>query len=230
MSNNQIQHSWDLTYQEAVRLQNELHSKVDIRPLALEKIKYLAAADISYQKKNPDLFGAVLLFTFPELILVESQTVQTKATFPYIPGLLSFREVPALLPLFKNLGQRPDVILVDGQGIAHPRRFGIASHLGVLLGIPAIGCAKSKLVGEFEGIPEQKGDWTSLRHKGEEIGKLLCTRDFVKPIFISVGHLVNLDSALKIVMKTVKRYRIPEPIRQAHILVNQMRINYRLGN
>ena len=222
-ANNQIKHSWSLSYPEAVVLQEKLRSQVEICKLPLERIQYLASADVSFDRKSPYLFSAVLLFSFPELKLVEVKQAKTRALFPYIPGLLSFREAPALLPLFQQLKQKPDLILVDGQGIAHPREFGIACHLGLLLGISTIGCAKTKLVGDFAEIPKIKGNWSPLLYKGREIGRVLCTRSNVNPIFVSVGHRINLDSAVQVVNRTVSRYRIPDPIREAHFLVNKMR-------
>jgi len=225
LENAQIKHSWKLNYHEAVTIQDRLRLRVEIHPLSVERIRFLAAADISFSKQQPELYAAVLLFTFPELILVEHQTTIAQAEFPYIPGLLSFREAPVLLPLFLRLQQKPDVIFIDGQGIAHPRRFGLASHLGVLLETPTIGCAKSRLCGSYTSVPQHKGEWIPLRDGDVEIGWVLCTRTGVKPIFISVGHRVDLDSAIRIVMRTVSRYRIPEPIRAAHRLVNSMRVN-----
>lgn len=223
MKTTDLQHSWDLDYQEAVDLQTKLQNKVKISSLPLEDVQYLAAADVSFSNNKPVLFAAVLLFTFPSLQVIEIQKSEQVTAFPYIPGLLSFREAPVLLPLFTQLDIKPDVILVDGQGIAHPRKFGLASHLGLLLEIPTIGCAKKKLFGHFQSIPKIKGEWNSLNHENMEIGRVLCTRTNVKPLFISVGHLMDLDSAIKIVLKNVSRYRIPDPIRQAHFYVNQMR-------
>lgn len=223
MNESKIQHSWKVTYQEAVALQEKLQKKVQYTALPLKDIQYLAAADISFRKKSPILFAAVILFSFPELHKIEEYTARDQVPYPYVPGLLSFREIPVLLPLFARLTPLPDVILVDGQGVAHPRRFGIASHLGLLLNLATIGCAKSRLCGEYTAPPKQKGDWVSLTHQGAEIGRVLCTKSGVKPIFVSVGHQVDLDSAVTIVMKTVTKYRIPEPLRQAHLLVNQIR-------
>jgi len=194
-----------------------------VQPLDLDSVRWLAAADVSFSKKDPRLYAAVLLFSLPDLQLVEVCDQIAEATFPYIPGLLSFREAPALLPLFDRLSQKPDVILVDGQGMAHPRRFGIASHIGVLLDIPTIGCAKSRLVGTFNAVPAVRGQWTELVEDGEVVGRVLCTRDGVKPIFLSVGHRVDLESATELVLKVTQKYRLPEPIRRAHSWVNAMR-------
>ena len=191
--------------------------------MPLGKIQFLAAADVSFSRKSPVLFAAVLVYTFPDLELVEHQENVSEAQFPYIPGLLSFREAPALVPLFERLNHLPDVVLVDGQGIAHPRRFGIASHLGVLLDLPTVGCAKSRLVGEFERLPEKRGEWVPLTDNGQVIGRVVCTRSGVKPLFVSVGHKVTLPDAMNLVLRSVSKYRIPDPLRGAHNWVNRLR-------
>ncbi len=221
---NNLQHPWNLSYREAVTVQEKLRGEVRVQPLDENKIKYLAAADISFSLRSPVLYAAVLLFTYPDLRLIKIEATKIEATFPYIPGLLSFREAPVLLPLFRRMEPAPDVILVDGQGIAHPRRFGLAAHIGVLLDIPSIGCAKTKLCGEYKSEPREKGEWALLTDGEEEIGRVLCTRKNVKPIFISVGHLVDPDSAIRIVLHVSAKFRIPEPIRQAHNEVNRLRV------
>lgn len=223
-SSNNLQHRWNLSYREAVAVQEKLRGEVSIQPLDESKINYLAAADISFSLRSPVLYAAVLLFTYPDLRLIKIEATKTETTFPYIPGLLSFREAPVLLPLFQRIDPAPDVILVDGQGIAHPRRFGLAAHLGVLLNLPAIGCAKTKLYGDYQSEPREKGDWVSLTDGDEEIGRVLCTRKNVKPIFVSVGNLVDMDSAIPIVLHSSPKFRIPEPIRQAHQEVNRLRV------
>lgn len=161
--------------------------------------------------------------SFPKLEIIEIATAHGPSQFPYIPGLLSFREVPILMEAWKTLKHVPDLILVDGQGIAHPRRFGLAAHLGVTLDIPAIGCAKSRLTGRFEEPGLKKGDWSPLTDKGETIGAVLRTKDKVSPMFISCGHRVSLPSAIKLVLECTTRYRMPEPTRQAHLASNAFR-------
>ena len=158
-----------------------------------------------------------MVLSYPTLETVECRIASTEVTFPYVPGLLSFRETPVLVPVLESLILRPDVLLVDGQGIAHPRRFGIACHLGLLFDIPTIGCAKSRLTGKFEEPGRAKGSRAELKDGEEVIGAALRTRDGTKPIFVSIGHKVDLESALRIVLGCVGKYRIPEPTRRAHL-------------
>ena len=214
---------WSMTYQEAVALQNRMRSQVREERLPPESIRILAAADVSFSKRSPVLYAAVLVYSFPDLQLIEHREAVSEAEFPYIPGLFFSREAPPLLPLFESLSHKPDVVLVDGQGVAHPRRFGIASHLGVLLDLPTIGCAKSRLVGEFSHIPETRGETVDLLDDGELIGKLVCTRSGTRPVYVSVGHRVTLDDAVEIVLQSAPKYRIPEPLRGAHQWVNRLR-------
>ncbi len=219
-----IQHKWDLTFQEAQRLQKELQSRVDLSTTqALSHIRIVAAADISYSRKNPWLFGVVVLVRFPEMTLLATYANRTKPHFPYVPGYLSFREVPVLIPIFQKIETEFDIILCDGQGIAHPRRFGLASHVGVLLDKPSIGCAKSRLIGTYQEPGPQKGDYSDLLDGSEHIGLVLRTRDRVKPLFISPGHKVDFDTARRVTLACVRHYRIPEPLRLAHQIVNKIR-------
>ena len=161
--------------------------------------------------------AAVVVMTYPELETVECRVASSKATFPYVPGLLSFRETPVLAPVLESLVTRPDILLIDGQGIAHPRRFGIACHLGLLFDMPTIGCAKSKLIGSFQEPAPVKGSSSMLKDGEEIIGAALKTRDGTRPIFVSVGHKTDLDSALRVVRTCAPKYRIPEPTRRAHL-------------
>ncbi|NOX36901.1 MAG: deoxyribonuclease V [Calditrichaeota bacterium] len=219
-----IQHKWDLTFQEAQHLQKELQSRVDLSTtLELPQIHIVAAADISYSRKSQWLFGVVVLVRFPEMTLLATYANRMKTHFPYVPGYLSFREVPVLIPIFEKIETEFDVILCDGQGIAHPRRFGLASHVGVLLDKPAIGCAKSRLIGTYQEPGPLKGDFSDLMDGAERIGMVLRTRDRVKPLFISPGHKMDFDTARKITLACVQRYRIPEPLRLAHQIVNKIR-------
>jgi len=213
---------WNVGYHEAVRIQNRLGASVRITPFRL-KTGTVAGTDISYDKQSDRLFAGVVVLDYPSLAVIEQKTVSEKARFPYIPGLLSFREIPPLVKVFRMLKTRPDVIMCDGQGIAHPRRFGLASHLGVLFGVPTIGCAKSLLIGEYRPPADRRGAFSDLTDKGELIGSVLRTRRGVKPVFVSPGHLVDGASARRIVLETCTKYRIPEPTRQAHRAVNEMR-------
>lgn len=212
-------HRFDVGYHEAVAIQNELRSRV-VRAGSPKPLRLIAGADVSYAKRAVTMYAAVVVFEWPSGEVVEEVTAQRPAEFPYIPGLLSFREMPALLAAFEKLRARLDVIIYDGHGVAHPRGFGIASHLGVLLDVPAIGCAKKRLVGEYAEPGLEKGSREPLRLDGKTIGTVLRTRTNVKPVFVSVGHRIGLRSAVTLVLQTATRYRLPEPTRLAHLLSN----------
>lgn len=221
-------HAWDVSPEEAVIIQQKLRSEVQIKPLVIgdggtrKEIQFIAGCDISYHRFSEVLYAAVVVLAMPDLVVVESRSAASKTTFPYIPGLLSFRETPAVLKAWNKLHTKPDVLLVDGHGLAHPRRFGIACHLGLWLDVPTIGCAKSLLIGTFKELSRTAGSHTELLDKGEVIGQVVRTRKDVNPIFVSVGHRVTLDDAIRIVSMCSGRYRIPEPTRQAHLLVNSL--------
>ncbi len=217
-------HRWDLSPAEAKKVQEQLRSRVNSEtPLDWDRIRLVAAADVSFSRKSPVLFGAVVLVHFPELTLHSVYYRQAEARFPYVPGFLSFREAPVLLEIFDALPVVPDVLLCDGQGVAHPRFFGLASHLGLLLDLPTVGCAKSLLVGEFEPPGVEKGSFTPIHFQGREVGAALRTRRGVQPVYVSVGHKITLPDALELVLKCSPRYRIPEPLRLAHQYVNRYR-------
>lgn len=177
----------------------------------------VAGLDISGVGSDGRATAAVVVLTYPALETIECRVVSAEVSFPYIPGLLSFREAPVLIPVLESLVSKPDVLLIDGQGIAHPRRFGIACHLGLLFDIPAIGCAKSRLVGAYDEPEVFRGSHTKLEHGTEVIGAALRTRDETRPIFVSIGHKVDLESALRIVLTCSPKYRVPEPTRRAHL-------------
>ena len=219
-------HGLGFSPREAVALQKTLAAKVRIEPLPT-RFKVLGAADISYCKDTDLLIAVVLSFRWPGLDLIESAHHVCKTAFPYIPGLLAFREVPPLIEAYRIIGQRPDVLLCDGQGIAHPRKVGFASHLGLCLGIPTVGCAKSRLCGEHESLTLRKGFSKPLVLNGEQIGLVFCSRDGVKPVYISPGHLADVASSKKLVSRCLRRYRIPEPLRLAHIEANRIRLALR---
>jgi deoxyribonuclease V len=185
--------------------------------------KHIAAADVSYSRFDPTLYAAVVVVDAESLEPLDSASVASRATFPYVPGLLSFREAPPLLEAFNRLKTTPDAVLVDGQGFAHPRRFGIACHLGVWLGIPTIGCAKSRLVGTYDEPAAERGSRTDLRDGDDVIGSVLRTRHRVRPLFVSAGHLCDLKSAVRVVLATTRGLRLPTPARMAHALVNDLR-------
>jgi len=215
-------HPWNVTYEEAVRIQNSLKDKLVLKKIDT-KIKYIAGLDVSYAKGANIVWAGVVVFDFPSLVKIEERWSQKKVSFPYIPGLLSFREIPALIDALRKIEVEPDLIFCDGQGIAHPRGLGIASHLGVILHKPTIGCAKSRLVGEFNPVGESRGDYVYLRYKNRVIGAVVRTRAGVKPIFISPGYGIMLKDCIRFVLETCSTYRIPEPTRQAHLLVNSVR-------
>ncbi|MBI3854865.1 MAG: deoxyribonuclease V [Planctomycetes bacterium] len=203
------------TAAEAIGIQKRLRDRV-VRKGAL-KPRLVAGADVSY--KN-DVARAVFV-VMRDLEPIEQVIVTEPVPFPYIPGLLSFREIPPLLSAWRKLKTRPEVIIVDGQGIAHPRRLGIASHLGLVLGVPTIGCAKSRLCGEHDEPGAKRGSWTPLVHKGETVGAALRTRDGCNVVYVSTGHLIGLESAISVVLACAPRYRLPEPQRLADQLTKQ---------
>ncbi|NOY76565.1 MAG: deoxyribonuclease V [Calditrichaeota bacterium] len=218
-------HPWNVDYHAAVAIQNDLRKKI-IFTNCVKKLEFVAGADVSFNRKEPTLFGVVTVLRLPDFEEVERGEAILTTTFPYIPGLLTFREAPVLLEAFKKIRIRPDVILFDGQGIAHPRRMGLAAHMGLLLDTPSIGCAKSRFIGEYEPVSNVKGARSELKDEDETIGVALRTRESVKPIFVSVGHKVDLNTAVDITLKLVTRYRLPEPTRRAHALVNRLRESY----
>jgi deoxyribonuclease V len=216
---------WNLTPKEAIRVQQTLREQVN-REDAFGPIHYVAGADLAFDLETNLAFAGVIVYQFPQLQEVERRTARRTLRFPYVPGLLSFREGPALLAAFEKLQIEPDVILIDGHGIAHPRRFGIACHLGLLLDKPAIGCAKSILVGDAGEPAARAGSTAPLVHQGERVGTVLRTRDRVKPIYVTIGHRVSLESAVQIVTQCVDGYRIPKPTREADHLVGACRRAY----
>ncbi len=204
----------------AKKLQEELRKDVRIVSLK-EKPALVAGVDAAFS--GDKIIGAACLFTYPELTLIDTSYRIIKSTFPYIPGYLSFREGPVIARALKGLKVRPDVCLFDGQGIAHPRGLGIASHMGVTLGIPAIGCAKSRLVGEYKEPGPKKGESSPLTYEGRTVGAVLRTRDRVKPLFISPGHLVDIKGAVVIVRGCLGMYRVPVPLRCADLLTRKIK-------
>jgi deoxyribonuclease V len=214
--------TWNLSPKEAVALQKKLADQVRIQPLP-SRFKILGAADIAYSKTTDILIAVILTFKWPSLQLLESVNITAKVQFPYISGLLSFREVPPLLQAYAEIRNKPDILLCDGQGIAHPRRLGFAAHLGLCLEIPTVGCAKSRLCGEHEALTLRKGFSKPLILHGEQVGLAYCSRDGVKPLYISPGHLSDIPSSKKLISRCIDRYRNPEPLRQAHMVATRLR-------
>jgi deoxyribonuclease V len=208
-------HDWQVTPTQAILIQRELAGRVS-RKDELGIVRLVGGVDISVPKSGDVARGAVVILSYPELRLVESQIAEKQIKFPYVPGLLSFREVPIILAACEKLKNIPDLILVDGQGVAHPRRLGLASHLGLLWDRPTIGCAKSRLCGEHEPVGNKPGDFSRLTDGGETIGAVLRTKMNTKPIYVSIGHRIGLEAAIQWVLDCCRGYRLPEPTRLAH--------------
>ncbi|MBS1112454.1 MAG: endonuclease [Nitrospirae bacterium] len=211
---------WPGTISEAKAAQVALRDKVRIVPLR-KKTRYIAAVDAAFAGER--IIGAACLYRYPEITLVEETHAEMRNLFPYVPGLLTFREGPVITKVIGQLTINPDVILFDGQGIAHPISMGIASHMGVILDLPAIGCAKSRLIGDYKEPKLRRGSWSPLLYNDTVVGAVLRTRDNVKPIFVSPGHRIDLKSSIDIVLTCISKYRIPEPLRRADFLSKRIK-------
>ena len=231
-------HSWNLSYSQARDSQKNLASKVQFVPLK-KPPKLIAGIDCAFSKDGKKIIAAVVVLKLPNFTPVETTTASRKVTFPYIPGLLSFREAPVCIAAVEKLKTKPDLFIIDGQGIAHPRRLGLAAHLGLFFDKPTIGCAKSRLIGRFEEPPLEKGAYTLLKDKKrmkpdtqytirntqyETIGAVVRTRTNVKPVFVSVGNKCLLKDAIKITLSCAIKYRLPEPTRLAHQFVSKLKL------
>jgi deoxyribonuclease V len=212
-------HAWDVTPKEAVALQQALRGRVETAD-RLPTIRRVAGVDVGFEDGGRVTRAAVAVLSFPDLAPVDEAVARLPTRFPYVPGLLSFRELPAVLAALEGLRAEPDVYLCDGQGLAHPRRFGIACHLGVLTDTPSIGVAKTRLIGSHAEPPPDKGGWTPITDGGEVIGAVLRSRRGVKPLYVSVGHRVCLETAVRLVLACTTRYRLPETTRRAHRLAS----------
>ncbi len=225
-------HNWDLSYSQARELQEKLSCKVKFIQIR-KKPKLVAGLDCAFSKDGRKIIAVVIVLKLPDFTPVETTTASRKVTFPYIPGLLSFREAPVCIAAVKKLRSKPDVFIIDGQGIAHPRRLGLAAHLGLFFNKPTIGCAKSRLIGQFEEPPLEKGNYSLLKSKkshkrqatsDQTIGAVLRTRTNVKPLFVSVGNKCLLKDAIEITLACTTKYRLPEPTRLAHQLVSKQKL------
>lgn len=206
-------HRWDVSPEEAVAIQQRLRDEMARgEPVTLDQIHAVAGVDASYREVGR---AAIAVFSFPELALLEEVTATKEAPFPYIPGLLAFREGPVALAAYERLTIQPDVLIFDAHGYAHPRRMGLASHLGIYLDRPSIGCAKSRLTGKYEEPGSEPGAWSPLVARGEEIGRVVRTKTRTRPIFVSVGYRITLSLAVEVVLRCVRGYRLPEPTRIA---------------
>ncbi|MBI4301912.1 MAG: deoxyribonuclease V [Chloroflexi bacterium] len=208
-------HSWQVSVAEAETIQRSLAFQVSCLNQVSEP-RLVAGVDISGVDSRGMAQGAVVVMRYPGLTLVDSAVSEVQPTFPYIPGFLSFREIPVILAAWEKLTMTPDLALVDGQGIAHPRRLGIASHLGVLLGVPTLGCAKSRLLGTYQSLELAEGSQVELIDKGETVGVVFRTKKGTSPVYVSIGHMIDLPTAVEWVKRCCRGYRLPEPLRLAH--------------
>jgi deoxyribonuclease V len=218
-----ILHDWNLSYKEAIEIQHRLASQVRFTEIR-KKPKIVAGLDCAFSNDGKKIFAAAIVIDLSDFSVIETTIATRKVEFPYIPGLLSFREAPVCIDTIEKVKTTPDVFIIDGQGIAHPRRLGIACHIGLLIDKPTIGCAKSRLIGTFDEPGSKKGSYADLMDSGENIGAVLRTRTNVKPVYVSVGHKCTLDDAVSIVLECTTKYRLPEPSRLAHQLVGQAKL------
>jgi deoxyribonuclease V len=211
---------WPRTIEQARVVQDQLRDRV-ILDDRLGEVRWVGGADLGFEEQGTIARAAVVVLSFPELERVEYAIARMPTPFPYVPGFLSFREVPAILQAFRQLQQKPDVILCDGQGYAHPRRFGLACHLGVLLDLPTIGAAKSRLLGEHDPLGAAKGDWQPTIDRAETVGAVVRSRHNCRPLYVSSGHRVSLPTAIDLVLRCTTRYRLPETTRWADAIASQ---------
>jgi deoxyribonuclease V len=216
-------HTWTVTPAVAVELQRQLHARLVLKPPAHLRVRRVAGLDISTEKGRDVGWGGIVVLDADTLAPVLQASATVALPFPYVPGLLSFRELPVLAAVWEQLPERPDLLVFDGQGTAHPRRFGLACHGGLLFGVPSIGCAKSLLVGRHGPLGEERGATADILHKGEVVGRAVRTRRGVQPVYVSPGHLMDLPTAVEWVLRLSPRYREPETTRHAHRLVNAVR-------
>ncbi len=215
-------HTWTTDISEATRIQDSLKHFVELKT-SKKEFQLVAGADVAYSKRDDAIFACVVVMRFPELVTVDKVKAQSVANFPYYPGLFAFREGPVLMKAIQRLQVTPDVIMFDANGVAHEKGIGMASHLGIMLDIASIGCAKKQLIGEHEEPANEINAKTPLMYDGNEVGAVVRTRVDVKPLYISVGHKIDLETAVELVTATARGYRLPEPMRVAHILCNKMK-------
>ena len=216
-----LRHSWNISPGRAIALQRELAGRVRIRPLA-RRPSTIAGTDCAFLEEGRAIVAAAVLCDAGSMRVLAGRYVVRKCRFPYVPGLLSFREAPAVIAAVRKLPSRPDLLMCDGQGLAHPRRLGLASHVGLWLELPTIGVAKSRLCGKHRRVGQRRGCRVRLRHDGETVGAVVRTRTGVKPLYVSVGHGITLDEAVRWTLRAARRYRLAEPTRQAHLLVTAL--------
>ena len=214
-------HSWNVSVEEAVQIQEALKDRITLKK-TFSKVEAIGGGDVAYSRDGNLLFGAIAVLSFPNLEILDMATADGKIPFPYIPTLLSFREGQILIKTFQRLKIKPDVMIFDGQGIAHPRGMGLASHMGLWLDIPSIGCAKTPLLDEFVSRGPLKESFERIRNEGEKVGAVLRTKEKIKPLFISPGHLIDLWTSIQLILGSCRGYRIPEPLRKAHQLAERI--------
>lgn len=217
-----LPHPWPTTPREAIALQASLRDRVIDRD-EVGEVRLVAGVDVGFEDGGQTTRAAVVLLSFPDLVPVEQHVARAPTTFPYVPGLLAFRELPAILAALASLDGRPDLILCDGHGRIHPRRFGLACHLGVATGIPTIGVGKSHFLGTYDLPGAARGEWNPITDRGETIGAIVRTRVGVRPVYVSVGHRVSLETAVAYTLRCATRYRLPEPTRLADRLASHVR-------
>jgi deoxyribonuclease V len=208
-------HSWNVSVEEAIQIQEALKDQIILKK-PFSKVRTIGGGDVAYSKNENRLFGAIVVLSFPDMEILDMATADGKIPFPYIPNLLSFREGPILIQIFEKLRVKPDIMVYDGQGIAHPRRFGLASHLGLWFDLPSIGCAKTPLLEGFISPGPSRESFEWIRREGKEVGAVLRTKDNVKPLFISPGHRIDLQTTIQLILESCQGFRFPEPLRKAH--------------
>jgi deoxyribonuclease V len=208
-------HAWNVSVEEAIQIQEVLKDRIILKK-TFSRVRTIGGGDVAYSKNGNLLFGAVVVLSFPNMEILDMATADGQIPFPYIPTLLTFREGPILIKTFQRLKIKPDVMIFDGQGIAHPRRMGLASHMGLWLNLPSIGCAKTALLDEFISPGPSKGSYEWIRREGKKVGAVLRTKEKVKPLFVSPGHRIDLLTSIQLLLESCRRFRIPEPLRKAH--------------
>ena len=210
-------HPWKVNVEEAIQIQENLRTRIILEKTFTE-VKTIGGGDVAYSKDRNFLFAAIVVLSFPKMETMDFATAHGEIPFPYIPGLLSFREGPILINTFQKLKIKPDVMIYDGQGIGHPRGIGLASHMGLWVDLPSIGCTKTPLLDDFIYPRSSKGSFELIRREGKEVGAVLRTKENVKPLFVSIGHRIDLMTSIQLILETCQGYRTPEPLRRAHQL------------
>jgi deoxyribonuclease V len=214
-------HSWNVSVELAIQIQEALKDRIILKK-TFSKVETIGGGDVAYSRDGNLLFGAIAVLSFPNSEILDMATADAKIPFPYIPTLLSFREGPILIKTFQRLKIKPDVMIFDGQGIAHPRKMGLASHMGLWFDLPSIGCAKTPLLDEFVSPEVSKGSYEWIRNEGGKVGAVLRTKEKIKPLFVSPGHLIDLSTSIQLILGSCRGYRIPEPLRKAHQLAERI--------